>query len=102
MKKYTNNLHVVEAIKFEYSSTGIEELKSFLGEELIQYGKDRHPYAMGWAEIGVVECNHNLSPPAKYIASEGDYIVKDVNGEFFTCKSDFFNEYYSEIIQKDK
>jgi hypothetical protein len=55
---------------------------------------------MGWAEIGVVEQNHNLAPPAKYIATEGDYVVKDINGEFFTCKSDFFNEYYSEIIQK--
>jgi hypothetical protein len=102
MKQYTNNLHVVQAMQFEYSDTGIEQLKGFLGEELIQYGKDRQPYAMGWAEIGVVEHNHNLAPPAKYIATEGDYVVKDINGEFFTCKLDFFNEYYSEIIQKDK
>jgi len=99
MKQYASKLSLVHAVCFEYSEAGIQELKDFLGEELVSYGKDRHPHAMGWAEIGVVEQNHNLVPPAKHIVSEGDYIIKSHSGEFYPCKPDVFNESYAEIIQ---
>ena len=102
MKQYINKSQVIQAILFLYTPEGIQELKDFLGTELISYGKDRHPHAMAWAEIGVIEQNHNLTPPAKHIASEGDYIIKDSSGEFKVCKPDVFEENYTEFYQDDK
>ena len=101
MKQYALKLSLVHAVCFEYSEAGIQELKDFLGEDLVNYGKNTDSYAMGWAELGVVEQNHNLVPPAKHIVSEGDYIIKSHAGEFYPCKPDVFNENYAEIIQDD-
>lgn len=99
MKQYASKVSLVYALCFEYSDTGIQKLKDFVGDELVSYGKDNHPYAMGWAELGTIEQNHNLAPPAKHIVSEGDYIIKSHAGEFYPCKPDVFNENYAEIIQ---
>jgi hypothetical protein len=102
MKQYASKVSLVYALCFEYSDEGIQKLKDFVGDELVSYGKDQHPHAMGWAELGVVEQNHNLVPPAKHIVSEGDYIIKSHAGEFYPCKPDVFNENYAEINQDDK
>ena len=31
-------------------------------------------------------------------ASDGDYIIKGVNGEFYPCKPDIFEKTYEEVI----
>ena len=33
------------------------------------------------------------------LISEGDYIIKGVNGEFYPCKADIFEETYEECAE---
>ena len=87
--KYRKKPVVVEAIKFEYSKSGIEELKDFCGKALGKYGKDRHVKAIGWAQIKTLEDGDD---EVKHYATEGDYIIKGVSDEFYPCKPDIFNE----------
>ena len=35
------------------------------------------------------------------LASTGDYIIKDVNGEFYPCKPDVFAKTYERVADND-
>ena len=83
---------VVEALEFEYSQKGIERLKEFCGPALGNILKHRHPDAKGEAEIGTLEDGVHLT--VKHIATEGDLIIKGVQGEFYPCKPDIFWQTY--------
>lgn len=61
----------IEAIRFQYSQEGVKELKEFCGPALLNYGKDRHIKAVGWAHIGTLEDGGNDSPQVAHIANEG-------------------------------
>lgn len=87
--KYRKKPVVIDAIKFEYSKDGIEVLKSFVGESLANYAKDRHPNAIGVARIKTLE--------GAILATEGDYIIKGVKGEFYPCKPDIFEMTYERV-----
>lgn len=93
--KYRKKPVVIEAIKFEYSTAGIERLKEFCGPALGKTNKDRHLTAVGEAEILTLEDGVNLT--VTHIATEGDYIIKGVAGEFYACKPDIFHLTYDEI-----
>jgi len=87
----------IEAIRFQYSQEGMKELKEFCGPALLNYGKDRHIKAVGWAHIGTLEDGGNGSPQVAHVANEGDYIIKGVAGEFYPCKADIFLQTYEEV-----
>jgi hypothetical protein len=87
--KYRKKPVVVEAIVFEYSHDGVAELKEFAGDAIVMVSKERHPDAMGRATIATLEGN--------MIAIEGDYIIKGVKGEFYSCKPDIFKMIYEEV-----
>ena len=36
----------------------------------------------------------------KHIATEGDWIIKGVQGEFYPCKPDIFEQTYEEVNEK--
>lgn len=86
--KYRKRPVVIEAIEFEYSEQGINRLKEFCGDALGNVSKERHPTAKGEAEIVTLEDGIHLK--AKHIATEGDFIIKGVQGEFYPCKPDIF------------
>ena len=88
MKLYQKKPVVVEVLKFEYSTKGLIDLSEFLGNNLGDVYKARHPEALGEAEIKTLEDGRFLK--VKHIATEGDYIVKGVNGEFYPVKPDIF------------
>lgn len=90
--KFRKKPVVIEAIQFEYSSTGIEKLKEFCGNTLGNVRKERHPSAKAEAEIGTLEDGVHLT--VKHIATEGDWIIKGVQGEFYACKPDIFEATY--------
>lgn len=46
------------------------------------------PY-WGWEVLGVID-----TLEGKHIVSPGDYIIKGVQGEFYPCKPDIFEETY--------
>jgi hypothetical protein len=94
--KYRKKPVIIDAIKFEYSESGIEKLKEFCGSALGRINKDRHLTAVGEAEIGTLEDGVNLT--VKHIATEGDYIIKGVHGEFYAIKPDIFHETYELVL----
>ena len=85
----------IEAVQFVYSAEGIAALKEFCGSALGKTSKERHITAVGEAEIGTLEDGINLT--VKHIATEGDWIIKGVRGEFYACKPDIFAMTYDAI-----
>ena len=92
VKQYRKKPVVIEAIQFEYTYEGIKKLNLFCGRCLGRIHKERHPEAKGEVEIGTLEDGVHLT--VKHIATEGDFIIKGVQGEFYACKPDIFWETY--------
>jgi hypothetical protein len=90
--KFRKKPVVIEAIQFVYSDQGISELKEFCGSALGNVHKERHLTAIGEAEIGTLEDGVHLT--VKHIATEGDWIIRGVQGEFYACKPDIFEQTY--------
>ena len=93
--KFRKKPVVIDAVQFVYSERGIAELRQFCGSALGQTRKDRHITAVGEAEIGTLEDGVNLT--VKHIATEGDWIIKGVQGEFYACKPDIFEQTYERV-----
>jgi len=97
INKYRRKPVVLEALKFEYTERGIYELQMFCGESLGKFSKERHPDALGAAEIKTLE-DSGAGFRVVHIATEGDYIVKGVNGEFWAVKPDIFEQTYEQVF----
>lgn len=93
--KFRKKPVVIEAIKFEYSSQGVIDICEFCGPALKKVGKGRSPNAKGWAWIGTLEDGDQGE--AKHVATEGDWIIKGVRGEFYPCKPDIFEATYEPV-----
>ena len=93
--KFRKKPVVIEAVQFHYSTEGIDKLKQFCGSALGNVNKHRHPTALGEAEIGTLEDGIHLT--VKHIATEGDWIIKGVQGEFYACKPDIFEATYEPV-----
>jgi hypothetical protein len=85
---------VIQAIQFEYSDKGYKKIMEFCGKNVGSWGKDRHPDAKGWIQIITLEDGDILTAQVKHIATEGDWIIKGVQGEFYPCKPDIFEQTY--------
>ena len=77
MAQYRKKPVVVEAIQL--SADNVEEVIAFCGDKI-----KSHP--LTGVVIETLEGN--------MIASEGDYIIKGVKGEFYPCKPDIFEATY--------
>jgi len=93
--KFRKKPVVIDAVQFVYSDEGIAALREFCGNALGNIHKERHPTAKGEAEIGTLEDGVHLT--VKHIATEGDWIIKGVQGEFYACKPDIFEQTYEEV-----
>lgn len=90
--KYKKKSVEIEAV--QQTGLNLEEIKAFVGEPLIyniidtawEVGKGR-PYVS--MKIKTLE--------GDMTASEGDYIIKGVSGEFYPCKPDIFKATYEEV-----
>lgn len=83
----------VEAVRFSPTAEGIAILRSFCGDALgrvLQW-----PDMPAEAEICTLE--DGARAVVKHIATDGDWIVKGVRGEFYPCKSDIFEQTYEEL-----
>jgi len=93
--KFRKKPVVIEAVRFIYDEQGMIALKSFCGDTLGNVRKARHPGALAEAEIGTLEDGVHLT--VKHIATEGDWIIKGVQGEFYACKPDIFEATYEPV-----
>ena len=97
--KYRKKPVIIDAIQFEYTADEIVALREFCGSALGKIEKHRHPTAKAEAELGTLEDGIHLT--VKHIATEGDFIIRGVQGEYYACKPDIFWQTYDEILEVD-
>jgi hypothetical protein len=78
----------IEALKFTRSNW--EELKAFTNETAHSLKIERRINGVATCIIPTLEGQH--------IATEGDFIIKGVKGEFYPCKPDIFKSTYDEVL----
>ncbi len=86
---------VIEAVQFVYTDEGIQNLKEFCGSSMGYLVKDSHPDAKAELQICTLEDGTTLT--VKHIATEGDWIIKGIQGEFYPCKPDIFESTYEYV-----
>ena len=91
--RYRKKPVVIEAIKFTYPPTA--ELMNWVGKAMKNIRKERHPTAIGEADIVTLEDGSDNR--VKHVATEGDWIIKGIQGEFYPCKPDIFEETYEKV-----
>ena len=95
MAKYKTKPCEIEAI--QWNGTNLEEIKEFVGESLI-YDIIDTAWQVGKGRPHVYMKIRTLEGDMK--ASEGDFIIKGLKGEFYPCKPDVFNQKYVQNATK--
>jgi hypothetical protein len=83
--KYRKKPVVVDAIRY-LGTENYSDVCSFVGNEL----QVMHSNTDQIIIISTLEGDMR--------ANEGDYIIKGVQGEFYPCKPDIFEETYEEVV----
>jgi hypothetical protein len=87
MGRYRKKPVEIEAIKFTHDNWG--EIKAFTNETAYKGLHIERIDGIATCIIPTLEGQH--------IATEGDYIIKGVKGEFYPCKPDIFELTYEKI-----
>jgi hypothetical protein len=90
--KFRKKPVVIEAVQFTYPPTN--DLLEWC-PAIRNIRKQRHPSAIGEADIMTLE--DGSDGRAKHVATEGDWIIKGVAGEFYPCKPDIFLATYEAL-----
>ena len=85
VKSYVKRPIPIKAI--QWNGKNFDEIKAFCKDAMIAYG----------GELIIPTLEDRKFIKAKHVATEGDYIIKGVRGEFYFCKEDIFNETYEEV-----
>ena len=93
MPKYRKKPVIIEAVQFTYPPT--QEFLEFCGDDLGKVVKARHMDAVAEAEIVTLEDGKELK--VIHIATEGDFVIRGVQGELYACKPDIFHETYEQV-----
>jgi hypothetical protein len=92
--KFRKKPVIIEAVQFHFNDNSISQLEDFCGDSLGNIRKE-HDNSPAEAEIRTLEDGSNLT--VKHIATEGDWIIKGVQGEFYACKPDIFEQTYERV-----
>lgn len=84
VKRYRKRPVVIEAMQFNRETW--KELLKFTKRQACLLDTSKEPAI---CIIPTLEGQH--------IATEGDYIIKGVKGEFYPCKPDIFSQTYEEV-----
>lgn len=93
--KFRKKPVIIEAIQFLYTEERIAEIKEFAPNCIGNIRKERRADAKAEMEICTLEDGKFLK--VKHVATEGDWIIKGVQGEVFACKPSIFNATYEQI-----
>jgi len=94
--KFRKKPVVIEAVQFLYTRDQISELTYFCGPYISNIGKINES-GQHIAEIRTLEDGDGGVYSVKHIATEGDWIIKGVQGEFYACKPDIFEQTYEKV-----
>ena len=103
MAKYRKRPEIVDAIKFEYTVDGINQLRELCGKYLGDIKKDRHMGAVAEAEISTIESSSTLvvsragDKLVRFKALEGDFVVSSGPGKFWTMPAHAFDKNFEPI-----
>ena len=99
--KYRKKPVVVEAI--QWNGHNLEEIKEFVGDSLIYEifdatweGDKSIPTIIPTIYMGIKTLG------GTHICSKGDYIIKGVQGEFYPCKPDIFEQTYEQVGKQNE
>ena len=92
--KFRKKPVVIEAVQFFFTDESVSQLEEFCGESLGNIRKE-HDASPAEAEIRTLEDGTHLT--VKHIATEGDWIIRGVQGEFYACKPDIFEQTYEKV-----
>jgi len=95
--KFRKKPVIIEAVKFIYSVEDIAKLRKFGGNAIGQIATRTKPYQPCEVEICTLEDGDIMK--VTHIATEGDWIIKGVHGEFYACKPDIFDKTY-ELVEE--
>ena len=84
--KYRKKPVVIEAIQFLDNASRIIYIQEFTGLD---------PLTVSYKESKAKIIIPTLE--GEHIATEGDYIIKGVKGEFYPCKPDIFKQTYEKV-----
>lgn len=89
MSKYRKLPVVIEAHRLGDDGWPDSIWAGVMTNKIILHNNPNGPF---WADIDTLE--------GRMQASEGDYIIKGVNGEFYPCKPDIFNKTYEAVADE--
>ncbi len=92
VKRYKTRPCEIEAIR--WNGFNLEEVKEFVGKSLEYYICDT-AFEVGKGRPFVIVKIKTLE--GDMYATEGDYIIKGLRGEFYPCKPDVFEKKYELI-----
>ena len=95
MPKYRKKPVVVEAI--QWTGSNLEEIRNFVGSDLIEECVELFDIKRTLKEMLVDIAIDTLEGTMR--VDYGDYIIKGVQGEFYPCKPDIFEQTYEEVIE---
>ncbi len=75
----------IEAIK--WTGTNFDTIKMFDPDVMLS----------GEGELIIPTLEDGKFVTAKHVATVGDFVIRDVHGEFYFCKPDIFMETYEEV-----
>lgn len=96
IKCYREKPVIIQAAQYKYPADDV--LNKWLGDRYGGEKKLRHFGALGEMVIMTLKDGENLK--IKHIATEGDYIIKGIAGEFYACRPDIFERTY-DCVGKD-
>lgn len=92
LKKYIKRPIVIEAIQIHGN---VSEIKDFIAENGDAY-IEVSAYDAGKGIPHTIVTIHTLE--GDMFATDGDYIIKGINGEFYPCNKDIFEKTYDEVV----
>ena len=93
IRQYRKKPVVIEAVRFDGSSTGVGEIRRWMETGVYKRSGVRT------MDLGREIVIHTLE--GDIVASMGDYIIKGVQGEFYPCKPDIFEQTYESVPSYD-
>lgn len=95
MPKYRKKPVVVEAVR--WTGSNLEEIRNFVGSDLIEEYVEFFDIKRTLNKMLVDIAIDTLEGTMR--VDYGDYIIKGVQGEFYPCKPDIFEQTYEEVIE---
>ena len=83
--KFIKKPIVIDAIK--WNGENFEDIKKFIGVSLLAYNPQKLEILIKTLE-------------GQHLASNGDWIIKGIKGEFYPCKPDIFKITYEAVNTK--